>query len=293
MNFPERYDRNIRLFGAEGQKKLLATRCLVFGVGGLGSPIAQHLALLGVGSVSLIDDEELDETNRNRFIGARHGDPIPGSSKVALSGRLIQEINPHVKVTEIRAELCSEDAFEAVKNADVVFGCFDGDGPRAVLNELCAAYLKPYIDLASDVASPDAYGGRVCVSWDGDGCLSCLGELDNQAVQLYLQSDTHRKVRDRIYGVDRGALAEKGPSVSPLNGVVASLGVMEFMAAVTGMRRPFRLLNYRGHMGTVTVSKSDPQPGCFICKGIRGQGKDARVERYLGRIRDTAQTCKK
>ena len=44
----------------------------LIGVNGLGSPLAQHLALLGVGSVTLVDDEELDETNRNRFIGARH-----------------------------------------------------------------------------------------------------------------------------------------------------------------------------------------------------------------------------
>ena len=283
MDYSKRYDRNIRLFGAEGQRKLLATKVTVIGVSGLGSPVAQHLALLGTGSVTLIDHEELDETNRNRFVGARQKDPIPGSPKVSLSGRLIREINPDVNVTEIQTELRSEEAFAAVKNADIVFGCFDDDGPRAILNELCAAYLKPYIDLASDVTSPGAYGGRVCVAWEGDGCLSCMEELDNQAVQLYLQSDGQRKVRDRIYGVNRGALAEKGPSVSPLNGVVASLGVMEFMMAVTGMRKPFKLLNYRGHLGTVTVSKSEPQPGCYICKGVRGQGKNASVERYLVR----------
>lgn len=92
-----RYDRNVRLFGEEGQRKLLSTRVVIAGAGGLGSPSAQHLALLGVGKIALIDDDELDETNRNRFVGARHNDPVPGSSKVALAARLIKEINPDIE----------------------------------------------------------------------------------------------------------------------------------------------------------------------------------------------------
>src|SRR5438552_509892 len=91
-----RYDRSIRLFGAEGQRKLRETTVVVVGVGGLGSAIVQHFALLGVGSIALIDSEELDETNRNRFIGARNADPVPGSLKVNLAQRLVQEINPKV-----------------------------------------------------------------------------------------------------------------------------------------------------------------------------------------------------
>ena len=149
-----RYDRNIRLFGSEGQNRLQAVTVAVAGVGGLGSYVAQHLALLGVGRIVLIDDDELDDTNRNQFIGARHVDPVPGSKKIFLSERLIRETNPDVDVKPIPEQLVSEDAFTAIKSADVSFGCFDEDGPRGILNELCAAYEKPYFDLASDV--PDA-----------------------------------------------------------------------------------------------------------------------------------------
>jgi molybdopterin-synthase adenylyltransferase len=154
------------------------------------------------------------------------------------------------------------------------------DGPGAILNELCAAYGKNYIDLASDVPEPGVYGGRVCVSWNGEGCLSCMGELDGRAVQRYLQSDQQHEVEDRIYGVNRAALGQKGPSVSPLNGVIAALATTEFMAAVTGLRKPKKLLNYRAHLGTVTV-RNDCAADCYICKGIRGQGEAADVERYL------------
>jgi molybdopterin-synthase adenylyltransferase len=276
----KRYDRNIRLFGIEGQRKLQAFTVVVVGVGGLGSSVAQHLALLGLGRVTLIDDEELDETNRNRFIGARHDDPIPGSKKVVLSARLIREVNPDVEVNPIVANLVSEEAFAAVKATDAVFGCFDDDGPRAILNELCAAYKKPYFDLASDVPEPGAYGGRVCVAWDGSSCLLCMGELDTRAVQRYLQTDSEREAHDRIYGVDKAALGREGPSVSTINGVVAALGVTEFMVAITGMRSPARMLNYRAHVGTVS-RVNNPKPNCFIWKSVRGQMESADVERYL------------
>jgi molybdopterin/thiamine biosynthesis adenylyltransferase len=276
----ERYDRNMRLFGAAGQAKLRATTATIVGVGGLGSPLSQHLALFGVGRLNLVDDEELDNTNRNRFVGCRHNDPVPGSLKVSLTERYVRETNPDVEVNAFSSQLVSDDGFAAVKSADVVFGCFDEDGPRAILNELCAAYGKHYIDLASDVPEPGIYGGRVCVAWDGNGCLSCMGELDGRAVQRYLQTDVQREVEAKIYGIDKTLLANKGPSVSPLNGVIASLGAMEFMVGITGMRMPFRLLNYRGHLGTVSVRK-DPTSGCFICKGIRDQGNQADVERYL------------
>lgn len=278
-----RYDRSILLFGAEGQARLSATRVAVVGVGGLGSPVVQHLALLGVAAISLVEPEELDDTNRNRFIGAEATDPVPGTLKVMLAHRLITKINPDVAVTLIPQSLVSPEAFAAIKAADWVFGCFDHDGPRYVLNELCAAYAKPYIDLASDVPEPGVYGGRVCVSQKGDGCLACLDLLDLVAVNRWLASPADRHAQDAIYGINRGALAEKkGPSVSPINGVVASLGVTEFMTAATGMRAPRRLLNYYGHLGKVAdASGTTRAPYCAFCHGIHGQPASADVERYL------------
>lgn len=276
-----RYDRNIRLFGEEGQQKLRAAKVVLAGAGGLGSPLAQHLALLGVGQVGVIDDEELDDTNRNRFVGARHDDPVPGSFKVALVARHIREINPDVDVVECMSALVSPESFDLIKKADYVFGCFDGDGPRFILNELCAAYVKPYIDLASDVPDAKSYGGRVCICWDGNGCLHCLHELDNDAVRRYLTSTEAGDRIDAIYGINRTALGRIGPSVAPLNGVIASLAAMEFMVAVTGLRPAVRFLDYKGHLGTVSNRRDQPDSECYYCKCVRGQGAAAEVERYL------------
>lgn len=277
----ERYDRNIRLFGEKGQRRLREAKATVVGVGGLGSPLVQQLALLGVKQITLVDDEELDETNRNRFIGARHDDPVPGSKKIALATRMITEINPDVRALPLDTILTSSAAFEAVRDADWVFGCFDEDGPRAILNEVCAAYARPYIDLASDVPESGIYGGRVCVSWDGKGCLHCLGELDPTDVRRYLASEAERQREDAIYGIPQGALGQTGPSVAPVNGVIANLAATEFMVAVTGMRDPIRLIEYRGHLSKVLVIQTIPKPDCPYCKGIRGKPDLAEVERYL------------
>ena len=67
----EKYDRNVRFFGQSGRDSLGAASVAVVGVGGLGTHVVQQLALLGVGRLVLIDSEEVDETNRNRYVGLR------------------------------------------------------------------------------------------------------------------------------------------------------------------------------------------------------------------------------
>lgn len=276
-----RYDRNVRMFGVDGQRKLRETSVALVGVGGLGSPVAQHLALLGVGQVTLIDYKELNQASRNRFVGARHDDPVPGSPKVTLAGRLIREINPNIEITELITGLVTKEAFDAVKAADWIIGCLDEDGPRFILNELCAAYAKPYIDLASDIPEPGIYGGRVCISCDCNGCMYCLDVIDMDDVRKYLSSDAEQDAAAAAYGVPRGTLGETGPSVSPVNGVIASLAATEFMVGITRMRVPTPLIEYRGYQSKVFVITDVPKADCYYCREIRGKRGEADVERYL------------
>lgn len=278
-----RYDRNIRFFGKEGQNRLAAAHVVVVGIGGLGSHVVQQLALLGVGHLTLVDPEQLDHTNRNRYIGVRHDDR-PGTLKVLLGERLINEINPKIQVTPVPQSLVSQEAFDAVIVSDYVFGCVDKEGARLVLTELCAAYSRPYFDLASDIlpGAPPQYGGRVCVAWDGRGCLVCYDELDTGEAQADLMNPDEARDREDIYGVPTEALGQAGPSVVSINGVVASLGVTEFMLVATGVRNtPRRLLTYRAYMGGVGLESGEPASDCYYCTGIRGKRDSADVYRYL------------
>jgi molybdopterin/thiamine biosynthesis adenylyltransferase len=279
----QRFDRNIRFFGKEGQARLRAAKVAIVGVGGLGTHVAQQLAHLGVGAFTLIDDEELDETNLNRYIGARYDDPIPGTRKVDLGERLILSIDPAIQVTKIFDPLLSQPAFAAIPGVDCVFGCLDNEGARLVLTELCSAYARPYFDLATEIppADPLEFGGQVVASIDGNGCLMCLGLLDIAEAQRDLSSPETRQDRQAIYGIDPALLDKAGPSVVSLNGVVASLAVTEFLVWITAIRAPARQLNYRGRRGIVTTNTDAPQQDCYYCKGIWGQAERANVQRYL------------
>ena len=279
----ERYDRNIRFFAKEGQERLAACSVAVVGVGGLGTHVVQQLALLGVGRLDLVDKGELKKSSRNRYIGARHDDPVPGSPKVFIGERLVREIDPLIEVETIHDQLVSQAAFEAIRGCDYVFGCLDNDAARLVLNELCLAYSKPYFDLASDIPAEGAqYGGRVCAVWHDSGCLVCYGEIDAAEVNLDFMTEEQRRDHEAIYGVPADALDEAGPSVVSINGVVASLAVTEFMLVATGKNdQPRKFLKYHGHLGVVTNVTDTPDPDCYYCAGVRGKGDSAGLTRYL------------
>lgn len=284
----ERSDRNTRFFGKDGQDRLRAAKVAIIGAGGLGSHVCQQLAYLGVGEIRPIDHEELDVTNLNRYVTAYSDDLIPGSRKVDLCERLILRIDPSIVVQKVHAPLRSAEAFQAIRSADYVFGCLDNEGSRLILTELCSAYARSYFDLATEIIPGDepTYGGRVCVTWNGNGCLVCLDELDLQEAQRDLANSAARRDVQAIYGVDAGLLNNKGPSVVSINGVIASLGVTEFMLMATGIREPRKLLTYRGHLGIVAANTDKPTPDCYYCRGIRGCKEAAGTERYLGDQRE-------
>lgn len=277
------YERQIQFFGIAGQERLKAQRVAVIGVGGLGSHIVQQLAFLGVGKITVIDDDDLDRSNLNRLIGARYTDPIPGTSKVSISKRLIKDTNPFTIAEAIHKNLRSKESFEAIKNSTCVFGCFDNDGGRLILNELCIAYEIPYFDLATEIPNEDVlnFGGRVFLTHDSSACLYCIDEVDKIEAMQYLSNDCTAKDHKDVYGVPSKFLGNSGPAVVFLNGVIASLAITEFIALVTEIRKPFRFLKYGGREGIVRKSLDEPtNKNCYYCHSIRGIRSRANVERY-------------
>ncbi len=278
----ERFDRNVRFFGEQGQERIHETSVAVVGLGGLGSHAVQQLALLGVRRLSLIDSEELAKTDLNRNVCARADDPIPGSRKTEICERAALSIAPEIRVTKVHDTLVSDDAFESIISSDYVFGCLDSDGARLVLNELCSAYARPYVDLATDIPPGERlrYGGRICFAI-GFGCLVCLDQIDLDEARRELGGPEFRRTQEELYGVGRDLLGEAGPSVVSINGAIASIAVTEFAVAVSGLRSPHRVLKYYGHSGKVCVNSDEPHPDCYYCLEIRGKKHEADVERYI------------
>ncbi len=275
-----RDDRTIQLFGADAFERIRRAHVVLAGVGGLGTHNAVELAYLGVGAITPIDDEDVTDTNMNRYVGAVPADV--GRPKVEVIADVIKRIRPETHVNPIRAPLQSKRAFDAIKSADWTLAGVDNDGARLVLTHLCAAYEKNWIDLATDTENDNGrirFGGRIIVA-TGDGCPYCFGEIDSAQAARELVDPALRAARDKIYGVEKGKLNGTGPAVVSINGTVASLGVTELMMLLVGQPVTRRVIVYRGDLARVTV-RTDKREECPYCDGFRGQREAAAAERFL------------
>src|SRR5438876_6271245 len=108
----ERYSRQTILeeVGIQGQRKLLDSKVLLIGAGGLGSPAAIYLAAAGIGKLGIVDFDVVDPTNLHRQI--LHGSSDVGKPKLASARKRIEDINPNVRIETYETRLTSENAFD-------------------------------------------------------------------------------------------------------------------------------------------------------------------------------------
>ena len=276
-------ERQIALFGREGQERLRNTKVAIVGIGGLGTHVVQQLAYLGIENFALIDHEDLADTNLNRYVGAKFDDPIPGTSKVSIGERLIGYVEENPAISPLPIKLQTKKALDAIISADVTFGCVDKESVRFILNHFCVAFGKRLIDCGTGVDGEGLslrYGGQVFIMWELPGCMVCCGKLDMREVREELASHADRTNREAIYGVDASLLAGTGPSVVSLNGVIASIAVTEFMVGVTGLRRPNRAFTYWAHTGKTSLGAPMPRDDCYTCS-LWGKGWAADPQQYI------------
>jgi adenylyltransferase/sulfurtransferase len=143
-----RYARHILLneIGGAGQAKLLASRVLVIGAGGLGSPLLLYLAAAGVGTLGVIDDDVVDLTNLQRQVA--HTTDRIGMPKVESARAAVAAINPEVEVIAHRQRLTAANVLELVSRYDVVADGSDNFPTRFVVNDACFFAAKPLVSAA-------------------------------------------------------------------------------------------------------------------------------------------------
>ena len=140
-----RYSRHILLdeFGIEGQERLLASRALVIGAGGLGSPVALFLASAGVGHLVLVDDDTVELTNLQRQIAHTMG--RVGQAKALSAKQAVVDLNPEVQVTALIERAGPELLDRQVPLADVVLDCSDNFTTRQAINRACVQHGVPLV----------------------------------------------------------------------------------------------------------------------------------------------------
>jgi len=140
-----RYSRHLILpeVALEGQQRLKASRVLLIGAGGLGSPLALYLAAAGVGTIGLVDFDVVDVTNLQRQIV--HGTSDVGRPKLESARDRLKDMNPHVHVEGFETRLTSENALEIVRDFDIVIDGTDNFATRYLTNDACVILGKPNV----------------------------------------------------------------------------------------------------------------------------------------------------
>jgi adenylyltransferase/sulfurtransferase len=144
----QRYARHIILpeVGGMGQARLLASKVLVVGAGGLGSPLLLYLAAAGVGTIGVVDDDVVDLSNLQRQIV--HDQAAVGQPKVDSAARRIRALNPDVQVETHRLRLGAGNALDLVSGYDVVADGSDNFATRFLLNDACFLARRTLVSAA-------------------------------------------------------------------------------------------------------------------------------------------------
>ena len=165
----KRYSRHIIMgdVGSRGQRKLMQSKVLILGAGGLGSPSAIYLSLAGVGTVGLVDFDVVDLSNLQRQI-LHHTEDV-GRPKLQSARDTIHAFNPDVNVVLHETRLESHNAMEIISQYDMVVNGADNFATRYLVNDACYLAGKPLVD-----GSILIFDGQATVFIPGQGCYRCL-----------------------------------------------------------------------------------------------------------------------
>lgn len=143
-----RYARHLILdeVGDAGQEKLLAARVLIVGAGGLGSPLLQYLAAAGIGTLGVVDDDEVEISNLQRQV--IHDTARIGSPKVESARASVARINPEVKIEAWPTRLTADNALDIIGRYDLVADGTDNFATRFLINDACYLAGRPLVSAA-------------------------------------------------------------------------------------------------------------------------------------------------
>jgi molybdopterin/thiamine biosynthesis adenylyltransferase len=239
----ERYSRHLLIpeIGAEGQQKLLDAKVLLLGAGGLGSPTALYLAAAGVGTLGIVDDDEVDLSNLQRQV--IHNSERIGMPKVDSAEASIRALNPDVKVVKHPLRIDASNIVEVIGGYDLVVDGVDNFPTRYLLNDASVRLRIPVVS-----ASILGFDGQLSVFKPYEGpCYRCL----------------FREPPPAELAPSCGANGVLGV----LPGTMGLLQATEVIKLIVGIGEPAigRLLLYDALAATLTEVKVHRDPECPIC----------------------------
>ncbi|HWK17127.1 MAG TPA: molybdopterin-synthase adenylyltransferase MoeB [Solirubrobacteraceae bacterium] len=261
----ERYSRHLLLpeVGVEGQQRLLDAKVLLLGAGGLGSPTALYLAAAGVGTLGIVDDDEVDLSNLQRQV--IHSTERIGVSKVDSAEQTITALNPDVKVEKYPVRLGAENIMDILPGYDIVVDGLDNFPTRYLLNDASVRLRIPVVS-----AAILGFEGQLSVFKPYDGpCYRCLFPVPPPA-ELAPSCGANG-----VLGV--------------LPGTMGVLQATEVIKLILDEGEPLigRLLMYDALAARVTEVRVRRDPDCPICS----RDPDAITDDELGVFPDYEAFC--
>lgn len=151
---PERYARNQKSLSNEEQVQLLKSHVAVIGLGGLGGFVAETLARIGVGALTLVDGDHFEESNLNRQLFSSVDDI--GNMKADVAARRIKAINPAVDTLPVNRHVTADNGKSIIEHADLAVDCLDDIPARFTLEQVCKKLVIPMVSAAIGGASGQA-----------------------------------------------------------------------------------------------------------------------------------------
>jgi adenylyltransferase/sulfurtransferase len=164
-----RYNRHLILdgFGLDAQERLLQSKVLLVGAGGLGSPVALYLAAAGVGTIGIVDGDTVSITNLQRQV--LHSTPDVGRPKVEVARERITNLNPDVKVETYETYLSEANAIDLIRPYDFIIDGTDNFATKYLVNDACVMLGKSF-----SMGGISRYSGQLMTHTPGTACYRCL-----------------------------------------------------------------------------------------------------------------------
>ncbi len=245
-----RYGRHLTLpeFGVTGQKRLKASRVLLVGAGGLGSPLGLYLAAAGVGTLGLVEFDRVDESNLQRQV--LYGQSDVGRPKVEAALERLAQINPLITLEPHPTRLEAANARRLIEAYDVVVDGSDNFATRYLVNDACVLAGKPVV-----WGAISRFEGQVAVFWGSRGpCYRCLFPEPPPAGLI--------------------PSCAEGGVLGVLPGIVGSLQANEAIKLIAGLGEPLigRFVTFdalRMRFRELKVAKNAECPACGVKPTIR------------------------
>lgn len=239
----QRYKRHIILpeVGLEGQKRIAQAKVFIVGAGGLGSPVGLYLTAAGVGTLAIIDNDDVELSNLQRQIV--HSVKTLGNPKVESAKKKFESLNPNVHVIAVKQRLTKDNVLELIRDYDIVVDCSDNFSTRFLVNDACVMSKKTLV-----TGAIARFEGQLTVIIPGDGpCYRCLFEEPPPPGALPSPSEVG------LLGV--------------IPGVIGTLQATEVLKLIIGRGALLKgeLLMYDALKSTFRKVKVPRNPECPVC----------------------------